>query len=232
METVLDSCLHALVDLVLQSGDDHLLTLQGYGLVGDGPSFGGPFCLLNVDEESSFKRQSPRTSDSMHSTVRGPSSVRGPPSAFSPPLAPSPLAPQALEPPPLGAIIAAAIAAATGTDEARTSEAGHSGGCEVLYSAGSIYFDVRRNLVTQGVCWNAMLSYDTPYSTHCLSPSRVGVVIEDDVLSHGVHCFSNLYSQYETGFAGFVARRAVCLAGVACRKSINTPVRLVDRGTG
>jgi hypothetical protein len=35
---------------------------------------------------------------------------------------------------------------------------------------------------------------------------RVGVVIEDDVLSHGVHCFSNLY---ETGFAGFAARRAV-----------------------
>jgi hypothetical protein len=40
-------------------------------------------------------------------------------------------------------------------------------------------------------------------------PSRVGVVIEDDVLSHGMHCFSNLDSQYETGFAGFAARRAV-----------------------
>jgi hypothetical protein len=54
-----------------------------------------------------------------------------------------------------------------------------------------------------------MLSYDTPYGTHCLSPSRVGVVIEDDVLSHGMHYFSNLDSQYETGFAGFAALRAV-----------------------
>jgi hypothetical protein len=36
-----------------------------------------------------------------------------------------------------------------------------------------------------------------------------GAVIEDDVLSHGVHCFSILYSQYETGFAGFAARRDV-----------------------
>jgi hypothetical protein len=41
------------------------------------------------------------------------------------------------------------------------------------------------------------------------SPSRVGVVFQDDVLSHGVYCFSNLYSQYETGFAGFAARCAV-----------------------
>jgi hypothetical protein len=33
-----------------------------------------------------------------------------------------------------------------------------------------------------------------------------GAVIEDDVLSHGVHCSSNLYCQYETGFAVFAAR--------------------------
>jgi hypothetical protein len=78
-----------------------------------------------------------------------------------------------------------------------------------LYSAGSIYCDVRRRLVKQGVCWNALLSSDTPYGTHCLLPSRVGVVSDDDVLSHGMHCFRNLDTQYETGFAGFAARRAV-----------------------
>jgi hypothetical protein len=33
-------------------------------------------------------------------------------------------------------------------------------------------------------------------------------VIEGDVLSHDVHCFSNLYSQSETGFAGFAVPRA------------------------
>jgi hypothetical protein len=61
----------------------------------------GGLWLLNEDEESSFKRQSPRTSDTIHSKVRGPSSMRGPPSAFSPPLAPSSLASPALEPLPL-----------------------------------------------------------------------------------------------------------------------------------
>jgi hypothetical protein len=76
------------------------------------------------------------------------------------------------------------------------------------------------------------LSYDTPYGTHCLSPSRVGVVIEDDVLSHGMHCFSKLDSQYETDLP--VSRRDALYAELAslARKSINTPVRLVDRGTG
>jgi hypothetical protein len=102
METVFAHRLHALLDLSLQSSDYHLHALQGCGLVGDGPSLGGPVCLLNEDEVSSFTRQSPCTSDSMHSTVRGSSSVRGPPSAFSPPLAPSPLAPPLLLPPPLG----------------------------------------------------------------------------------------------------------------------------------
>jgi hypothetical protein len=48
-----------------------------------------------------FKRQSPCTSDSMHSTVCGTPSVRGQPSAFAPPLAPSPLGPPPLVPPPL-----------------------------------------------------------------------------------------------------------------------------------
>jgi hypothetical protein len=98
METVLAPCLHVLRDLALQSGDDRLQALQGCGLGGDGPSLGGPFCLLNEDKLSSFKRQSPRTSDSMHSTVRGPSSVRGPPSAVSPPLAPPPIGPSSLPP--------------------------------------------------------------------------------------------------------------------------------------
>jgi hypothetical protein len=97
METVLAYRLHAILDLSLQSSDYSLHALQGCGLGGDGPSLGGPVCLLNEDEVSSFTRQSPCTSDNMHSTVRETSSVRGPPSAFSPPLAP-PL----LLPPPLG----------------------------------------------------------------------------------------------------------------------------------
>jgi hypothetical protein len=58
--------------------------------------------------------------------------------------------------------------------------------------------------VRQGQIFN-LLRYDT----HCLSPSRVEIVIEDDVQSHGTHCFNNLDSQYETAFAGFAARRAV-----------------------
>jgi hypothetical protein len=76
------------------------------------------------------------------------------------------------------------------------------------------------------------VSYDTPYGTHCLSPSRVGVVIKDDVLSHGMHCFSNLDSQYE--LASPVSRRHALYAELAslARKSINTPVRIMDRGTG
>jgi hypothetical protein len=103
METVLAPRLHGLLDRFLQSGDDRLHALQSCGLGGDGPSLGGPFCLLNEDEVSSFKGQSYRTLDSMHSTVRRSSSVRGPPSAFSPPLAPPlPLAPPPLVPPPLG----------------------------------------------------------------------------------------------------------------------------------
>jgi hypothetical protein len=97
MENVLAPRLHALLDLSLQSSDYRLHALQGCGLGGDGPSLGGPVCLLNEDDVSSFKRQSPCTSDSMQSTVRGPSSLRGPPSAFSPPLALPPLVP-----PPLG----------------------------------------------------------------------------------------------------------------------------------
>jgi hypothetical protein len=35
------------------------------------------------------------------------------------------------------------------------------------------------------------------------------VVLEGDVLSHGERCFIILYSQYETVFTGFAARRAV-----------------------
>jgi hypothetical protein len=34
-----------------------------------------------------------------------------------------------------------------------------------------------------------------------------GDVIEADVLSHGVHRFSTLYSQYETGFSARRAKR-------------------------
>jgi hypothetical protein len=101
MEHVFAPRLHALLDLSLQSSDYRLHALQGCGLGGDGPSLEGPASLLNEDEVSSFKRQSPCTSDSMHSTVCGASSVRGPPSAFSPPLAPSPLGPPPLVPPPL-----------------------------------------------------------------------------------------------------------------------------------
>jgi hypothetical protein len=59
----------------------------------------------------------------------------------------------------------------------------------------------------------------------------VGVVIEDDVLSHGI---ALVISTINTKLASPVSRREALYAELAslARKSINTPVRLVDPGTG
>jgi hypothetical protein len=133
METVLAPRVHALLDLSLQSSDYRLQALQGCGLGGDGPSLGGPASLLNEDEVSSFKRQSPCTPDSMHSTVRvvGARAAVGVLAAARAVAARAAAARAAAARAAVArAIIAAAIAAATGADEARTAEAGHSGGCE------------------------------------------------------------------------------------------------------
>jgi hypothetical protein len=144
VETVLAPCLYALLDLALQSGDDHLHALQGCGLGGDSPSRG---CLLPLERRRlGLVQETKSTHIGQHALDCARAVVGGRAAAgVLDPLAPSPLAPPALEPlllatpslvppplvpPLLGPSSRAAIAAATGADEARTAEAGYSGRCE------------------------------------------------------------------------------------------------------
>jgi hypothetical protein len=140
METVLAPCLHDLLDLALHSGDDHLHALQGCGLGGDGPSYGGPFLSLErrrrvfvQETESTHVRQ--RILDAARAVVGARAAVGllsaaravAARAAAARDVAARAAAARAAA---AGAIIDATIAAATGADEARTAESGHSGGCE------------------------------------------------------------------------------------------------------
>jgi hypothetical protein len=80
----------------------------------------------------------------------------------------------------------------------------------MLYSAGSIKCDVRQTSRDTGSIVGMYRCLMTRRMLHIVCHrGESGAAIEDDVLSHGVHCSTNLYSQYETGFAGFAAPRAV-----------------------